>query len=131
MIIFYISSNLIRETLRYCIPEFIMRLCDSLGEIRASYSGLCEIFPTHILVSYSLHNMPSFFASKNSIKSGITKNTPSYQLYLLIRHYFLSHSDKRLLNHEHFQALMTFVLQVKCSLVCILIVLFLFYLFPI
>lgn len=36
-----------------CVPECLIRLCDTRGEIRAAYSALLEIVPTHILTSFS------------------------------------------------------------------------------
>ena len=36
-----------------CVPECLIRLCDTRGEIRAAYSALLEVVPTHILTSFS------------------------------------------------------------------------------
>ena len=35
------------------MPECLIRLCDTRGEIRAAYSALLEVVPTHILTSFS------------------------------------------------------------------------------
>ena len=32
-----------------CVPECLMRLCDTHGEIRAAYSALLEVVPTHLI----------------------------------------------------------------------------------
>ena len=35
-----------------CVPECLMRLCDTRGDIRAAYSALLEVVPTHVLTRY-------------------------------------------------------------------------------
>ena len=32
-----------------CLPEIVVRLCDTKGEIRAAYSALLEVIPTYII----------------------------------------------------------------------------------
>jgi len=32
-----------------CLPEIVVRLCDTKGEIRAAYSALLELIPTYII----------------------------------------------------------------------------------
>ena len=43
----YTASNLYYPY--RCVPECLMRLSDTRGEIRAAYSALLEVVPTHIM----------------------------------------------------------------------------------
>ena len=39
----------VRNNIHRCVPECLMRLTDTRGEIRAAYSSLLEVVPTHIM----------------------------------------------------------------------------------
>ena len=52
------QSQLISDSVvMKCVPECLMRLCDTRGEIRAAYSALLEVVPTHVLTRYTYVRM--------------------------------------------------------------------------
>lgn len=40
------------SVVKLCVPEFLMRLTDTRGEIRAAYSTLLEVVPTCVITRW-------------------------------------------------------------------------------
>ena len=48
-----IQNQLISNSVvKLCVPEFLMRLTDTRGEIRAAYSTLLEVVPTCVITRW-------------------------------------------------------------------------------
>eukprot|EP00731_Ephydatia_muelleri_P029201 Em0020g845a len=95
------------QAITKCVPECVLRLCDTRGEIRAAYSALLEVVPMHILTSFS--NGASEFQPPNGRKGleGLRNCEGTW-------HARRSHMTKVSLvtfHGHHFKAIMGFIMH--------------------
>ena len=95
------------QTIAKCVPECVLRLCDTHGDIRAAYSALLEVVPMHILTSFS--NGASEFQPPNGRKGleGLRNCEGTW-------HARRSHMTKVSLvtfHGHHFKAIMGFIMH--------------------
>ena len=99
----FISSDVIEK----CIPEFLIRLTDTRGEIRAAYSTLLEVVPTCVLTSFARGKKVSV---PKSGQKGIESLRSSYGTWLARKGHMTRPSQATFHGH-HFKAIMGFILQ--------------------
>ncbi len=82
--------------LKLCVPECLLRLSDTRGEIRAAYSALLEVIPTHILTRYTLTHTHTL---THTYSHTYTHTHPHILTHTHIYSHTLTHTHTHILTH--------------------------------
>jgi PI-3-kinase-related kinase SMG-1 len=95
------------KAIKKCVPEIVMRLCDTKGEIRAAYSALLEVVPTHVITSFN--NGVEEFHPPNGRKGieGLRNCKGTHHA----RHLHLTKPSQVTFHGHHFRAIMGFIMN--------------------